>query len=104
MFLPPQYAWFEPVAVAAIVVFFVSWIGNKVTFSNTFLNALATSVVFALIFGVIAYFGFGTVTMTASKSGNVSTVIQGVPKASGPIASEPKAQASDPAIAAPSPK
>ena len=104
MFFPPQYAWFEPVAVAAIVVFFVSWIGNKVTFSNTFLNALATSIVFALIFGIIAYFGFGTVTMTASKGGNVSPVVQSVPKASGPKSSEPKAQVGDPVITTPSPK
>jgi hypothetical protein len=48
MFLPPQYLWLEPVIIAAVVVFVVDLIGNTLTFSNRFVNALVTSVVFAL--------------------------------------------------------
>jgi hypothetical protein len=64
MFMPDQYAWAEPVAIAAIVVFIISWIGNSVTFGNTFLNALATAVVFALIFGALAYFRLATLSIS----------------------------------------
>jgi hypothetical protein len=68
MFLPSNYLWFEPVLIAAIVVFVVSWIGNSILFNNRFANALVTSIVFAVIFGAIAYFGFGSVSMTASPT------------------------------------
>ena len=67
MFLPEQYLWFEPVLVAAVVVFVVSWIGNSLTFSNKFANALVTAVVFALIFGAITYFGYGNIKMSVSS-------------------------------------
>ena len=40
MFLPPQYAWFEPVLIASIVVFVVDLIGNSITFSNRYISAL----------------------------------------------------------------
>jgi hypothetical protein len=68
MFLPSNYLWFEPVLIAAIVVFVVSWIGNSILFNNRFANALVTSIVFAVIFGAIAYFGFGSVSMTTSPT------------------------------------
>ena len=34
MFLPAQYAWFEPVLIASIVVFIIDLVGNSITFSN----------------------------------------------------------------------
>lgn len=68
MFIPEPYNWAEPVVIAAIVVFIVSWIGNALTFSNRFANALVTSVVFALIFGAITYFGYGGVAVSVSTS------------------------------------
>jgi hypothetical protein len=40
MFLPAQYAWFEPVLVAAIVVFIIDLIGNSIGFGNRFFSAL----------------------------------------------------------------
>ncbi|MGI9571553.1 MAG: hypothetical protein ACR2PH_17850 [Desulfobulbia bacterium] len=61
--LPAQYAWFEPVLIAAIVVFVVDLIGNTITFSNRFFNALATAIVFAIIFGALIHFGIGDVSM-----------------------------------------
>ena len=64
MFMPAQYAWAEPVAIAATVVFFISWIGNSVIFGNKILNALATAVVFALVFGALAYFRLATLSIT----------------------------------------
>lgn len=54
--LPAEYTWFEPVLVAAIVVFVVDLIGNTITFSNRFFNALITAIVFALIFGTLVHF------------------------------------------------
>jgi hypothetical protein len=76
MFLPSNYLWFEPVLIAAIVVFVVSWIGNSILFNNRFANALVTSIVFAVIFGAIAYFGFGSVSMTASPTPSASAPAQ----------------------------
>ena len=61
--LPAEYTWFEPVLVAAIVVFVVDLIGNTITFSNRFFNALVTAIVFALIFGTLIYFGLGDVSV-----------------------------------------
>jgi hypothetical protein len=68
MFLPPNYIWFEPVLIAAFVVFAISWIGNSIVFNNRVLNALATAIVFAVIFGTLTYFGFGSVTMKANPT------------------------------------
>ena len=36
MLLPAQYAWFEPVLIASIVVFVIDLIGNSITFSNRY--------------------------------------------------------------------
>lgn len=68
MFLPAEYGWFEPVLIAAIVVFVVDLIGNTVTFSNRFANALASAVVFAVVFGALVYFGYGRVSMSVSTT------------------------------------
>lgn len=68
MLLPPQYLWLEPVIIAAVVVFVVDLIGNTLTFSNRFVNALVTSVVFAAIFGALVYFGYGNISMTVTST------------------------------------
>lgn len=39
MVLPPQYAWFEPVLIASIVVFIIDLIGNSITFSNRYVSS-----------------------------------------------------------------
>ena len=39
MFLPEQYAWFEPVLIATIVVFIIDLVGNWIGFGNRFLGA-----------------------------------------------------------------
>jgi hypothetical protein len=51
MLLPVQYAWFEPVLIATIVVFIIDLVGNSIGFGNRFLSALMSALVFALVFG-----------------------------------------------------
>ncbi|HML43512.1 MULTISPECIES: hypothetical protein [Hyphomicrobium] len=55
MFLPTEYVWLEPVLIAAGVVFVVGLIGNVLSFSSRFLNALVTAIVFAVIFGSLTF-------------------------------------------------
>lgn len=68
MVLPVEYAWLEPVLIAAVVVFIIDLIGNAITFSSRFINALVTAVVFAAIFGALVYFGYGGVSMQLSTT------------------------------------
>jgi hypothetical protein len=49
MFLPAQYAWFEPVLIATIVVFIIDLVGNWIGFGNRFLGALMSAIVFACV-------------------------------------------------------
>ena len=46
MFLTAQYAWFEPVLIATIVVFIIDLVGNSISLGNRFLGALMSSIVF----------------------------------------------------------
>ncbi len=71
MFMPPDYAWLEPVLIAAGVVFVVDLIGNMISFSNRFVNALVTALVFAVIFGTLSYLAY--------QEGAVPTVTIPVP-------------------------
>ena len=48
MLLPAQYAWFEPVLIASIVVFIIDLVGNSIAFGNRYLNALVSAILFAL--------------------------------------------------------
>jgi hypothetical protein len=68
MFLPEEYRWLEPVLIAAIVVFFVDWIGNTITFSNRVINAFVTALIFGLIFGALVYFGYGSIEMSVRST------------------------------------
>ncbi len=68
MVLPEQYAWFEPILILAIIVFVICWIGNALTFGNRFVNALVTSIIFALVFGAVAYFGYGNLQLSLSTT------------------------------------
>jgi hypothetical protein len=68
MLLPAQYAWFEPVLVATIVVFIIDLIGNSIGFGNRFLSAFMSAIVFALVFGTLVYFGYGSVSMSVTTT------------------------------------
>ena len=50
MILPPQYTWLEPVLIASLVVFVIDLIGNSITFSNRYANALISAIVFGCRF------------------------------------------------------
>ena len=54
-FLPDAYKWLQPVLIAAAVVFVVDLIGNLLSFSSRFVNALVTAIVFLVIFGGLTY-------------------------------------------------
>ena len=73
MLLPPQYAWFEPVLIASIVVFVIDLVGNSITFSNRYISALVSAIVFAAVFGGLTYFGLGKVSMTVNAPSGLST-------------------------------
>jgi hypothetical protein len=64
MFLPAQYAWFEPVLIASIVVFIIDLIGNWITFSNRYLSSLVSA-------GLV-YFGYGSVSMSLKATPSAS--------------------------------
>jgi hypothetical protein len=66
--MPAQFAWLQPVLIASVVVFIIDLIGNYIAFGNRYWNALATAVLFAVVFGVLVYFGYGSVTMTVATT------------------------------------
>jgi len=68
MFLPEQYAWFEPVLIATIVVFIIDLVGNWIGFGKRFLGALMSAIVFALVFGTLVYCGYGSVSMSVTTT------------------------------------
>ena len=89
MLLPPQYAWFEPILVAAIIVFVINLVGSMLVFSRRpLLNALASALLFALIFGVLVFYGYGKVEMTVSTTPTPSAPAKTQPDAAPPF-SEP---------------
>jgi hypothetical protein len=66
--LPVQYAWFEPVLIASIVVFIIDLLGNSIAFGSRFLNALVSAILFAIVFGALVYFGYGSVSMSVTTT------------------------------------
>jgi hypothetical protein len=76
MFLPEQYAWFEPVLIATIVVFVIDLIGNTIGFGNRVISALMSAILFAVVFGALVYFGYGSVSMTVSTTPSPSAPAQ----------------------------
>ncbi len=52
-----QFAWLQPVLIAAAVVFVLDLIGNMLSFSSRFMNALVTALVFAILFGALIHLG-----------------------------------------------
>jgi hypothetical protein len=85
MLLPAEYAWFEPVLFAAIIVFLINFAGSMLVFSRRpLLNALASALLFSLIFGLLVYYGYGKVEMTVSTTPAPSAPAQTEPEASPP--------------------
>ena len=65
--LPPEYLWLQPIIVASIAVFFVSWIANAIFSANDFLNALLTAIIFGLIFTGLTYSGMGNIEISIDQ-------------------------------------
>jgi hypothetical protein len=85
MFLPAEYAWFEPVLIAAIIVFIIDLIGSMLVFSRRpALNALASAILFAVIFGVLVYYGYGRVEMSVSTTPEPNAPAQSPPTTPAP--------------------
>jgi hypothetical protein len=85
MLLPSQYAWFEPVLIAALIVFAINVIGSTLVFSRRpILNALGSALVFALIFGLLVFYGYGKVEMTVSTTPTPSAPAHTQPDAKAP--------------------
>jgi hypothetical protein len=76
MFLPPQYAWFEPVLIASIVVFVIDLVGASFAFGNRILSALMSAILFALVFGALVYFGYGNVSMSVTTTPSATAPAQ----------------------------
>jgi hypothetical protein len=76
MLLPAQYAWFEPVLIATIVVFIIDLVGNSIGFGNRFLGALMSAIVFTLVFGTLVYFGYGSVSMSVTTTPSTTAPAQ----------------------------
>ena len=76
MHLPVEYAWFEPVLVATIVVFIIDLVGNSIGFGNRFLSAFMSAIVFALVFGALVYFGYGSVSMSVTTTPSATAPAQ----------------------------
>ena len=55
-----KYPWLEPVLLGAVIVFVLDLVGNLISFSNRVMNALATAIVFAIVFGGLLYTGILT--------------------------------------------
>lgn len=74
-----EFAWLQPVLMAAAVVFVLDLIGNMLSFSSRIINALVTALVFAVLFGALIHFEIVQL--------DVKTV--DTPAASAPAATEP---------------
>jgi hypothetical protein len=59
------------VLIASVVVFVIDLIGNSITFSNRYLSALAS----AIVFGALVYFGYDDVSMSASTTQNTTAPV-----------------------------
>jgi hypothetical protein len=76
MMLPAQYAWFEPVLIASVVVFIIDLIGNSFAFGNRYVGALVSALLFALVFGALVYLGYGNVSMSVTTTPSATAPAQ----------------------------
>ncbi len=59
--LPPdlqkisQEQWMQMIGMSAVLVFIIDLVANMLTFSSRFMNALMTSIVFAVLVGILMY-------------------------------------------------
>ncbi len=63
--------WLQPVLIGAVIVFLLDLIGNMISFSNRFLNALTTGIVFAVVFGALIQTGIVKLDVRTSTTTTV---------------------------------
>ena len=51
-------------------------VGNSIGFGNRFLSALMSAIVFALVFGTLVYFGYGSVSMSVTTTPSTTAPAQ----------------------------
>ena len=76
MLLPAQYAWFEPVLIASIVVFIIDLVGSSIAFGNRVVGALMSAILFGLVFGCLVSFGYGSVSMSVTTTPSATAPAQ----------------------------
>jgi hypothetical protein len=47
-----------PVFIAAVIVFVLNTAGSFIEFNNRFVNAVVDTVLFAIVFGILVYWGY----------------------------------------------
>jgi len=57
---PAEQGFIIQILIAAGILFVIGYIGNVLSFSSRFVNALVTAILFALIYGGIVYAAFVT--------------------------------------------
>jgi hypothetical protein len=73
---PSEAALLTQVLVGAGILFVIAYLGNRLTFSNRFVNALVTALVFALFYGALAYTVDTTVLPPELKEASRQTWLQ----------------------------
>ena len=60
--------------IATAIVFVVGLVGNILSFQNRFMNAVATAVIFLVVFGAATYLGYGSLEVVVPDlpSGDIS--------------------------------
>jgi hypothetical protein len=79
-----KYPWLEPVLLGAVIVFVLDLIGNLISFSNRVLNALATAIVFAIVFGGLLYTGVLTLDVKTVTTETPATTAPAAPATTTP--------------------
>jgi hypothetical protein len=79
---PEQTVLLTNVLMGSGVLFVIAYLGNALTFSNRFLNALATALIFGVFYGVLIYTVDKTVTPPELKEASHQAWLQIVVMAS----------------------
>jgi hypothetical protein len=59
-----------------MVVFIIDLVGNSIGFGNRILSSKMSAIVFALVFGCLIYFGYGSVSMSVTTTPSATAPAQ----------------------------
>jgi hypothetical protein len=83
----------ESILIAAIIVFVLNAAGSFIEFNNRFVNAVVDTVLFAIVFGALAHFGYLHLNFTGPRAASTATAPAPAPAAPSPAAPAPAAPA-----------